>query len=163
MHKKGRERKIHGRGAVNKTMVLAALQRGGGVRLKVEKVADRETLHGFIKKNTRPETKFIYTDELPAYKGIEDEDTKHESVNHGAGEYVRGDVHTNGAEGVFSLFKRSIVSAYHQISAKHLDRYLDEFEFRLANRDNPFLSRDALLRLLASSNLEYKELTAKVS
>jgi len=42
----------------------------------------------------------------------------------------------------------------------HLDRYLDEFEFRFNNRHNPFLFRDTLLRLLASSNLEYKNLTA---
>jgi transposase-like protein len=55
--------------------------------------------------------------------------------------------------------RRSIVGSYHQISVKHLDRYLDEFEFRFNNRNNPYLFRDTLLRLLASSNLEYKELT----
>jgi hypothetical protein len=54
---------------------------------------------------------------------------------------------------------RSIAGSYHQLSIKHLDRYLDEFEFRFNNRHNPFLFRDTLLRLLASSNLEYKELT----
>lgn len=43
---------------------------------------------------------------------------------------------------------------------KHLDRYLDEFEFRFNNRDNPYLFRDTLLRLLTASNLEYKDLTA---
>lgn len=62
-------------------------------------------------------------------------------------------------ENVWSLFKRSIVGSYHQISMKHIDRYLDEFEFRFNNRNNPYLFRDTLLRLLASSNLEYKELT----
>lgn len=62
-------------------------------------------------------------------------------------------------ENVWTLFKRSIVGSYHQVSEKHLDRYLDEFEFRFNNRDNPYLFRDTLLRLLASSNLEYKELT----
>ncbi len=60
----------------------------------------------------------------------------------------------------FNTFKRSIVGAYHQVSEKHLDRYLDELEFRFNNRDNPYLFRDTLLRLIASDNLEYKELTS---
>jgi transposase-like protein len=159
MHKKDRERKIQGRGTVGKAMALAAIQRGGGVRLQVEKTRDRKTLHTFIKAALDGDTKRIMTDEWPAYDGIADANTTHETVNHSADEYVRGDVHTNTVEGVFSLFKRSIVGAYHQVSTKHLDRYLDEFEFRFNNRNNPYLFRDTLLRLIASSNLEYKELT----
>ncbi len=46
-----------------------------------------------------------------------------------AEEWVRGDIHTNSVEGAFSLFKRAIVGSFHQVSGKHLDRYLDEFEF----------------------------------
>jgi transposase-like protein len=79
------------------------------------------------------------TDTFPAYEGIADENTRHETVNHLAKEYVRGECHTNGVEGVWSLFKRSIVGSYHQVSTKHLDAYLDEFEFRFNNRDNPYL------------------------
>ena len=101
------------------------------------------------------------TDELPAYRGIADHDTTHETVNHSAEEWVRGDVHTNTIEGVFSLFKRSVVGAYHQISAKHLPAYLDEFEFRFDNRKNPYLFRDTLLKLIAAPKLEYKELIEK--
>lgn len=159
MHKADRARKIQGRGPVGKAMVLGAIQRGGGIRLTVEKRNDRATLHKFIKTALADETECIMTDEAPAYDGCGDANTRHESVNHHAGEYVRGDVHTNGVEGVWSLFKRSIVGSYHQISEKHLDRYLDEFEFRFNNRNNPYLFRDTLLRLIASSNLEYKELT----
>ena len=72
---------------------------------------------------------------------------------------MRGLAHTNTLENVWSLFKRSIIGSYHQISVKHLDRYLDEFEFRFNNRHNPYLFRDTLLRHLITSNLEYKELT----
>ena len=54
-------------------------------------------------------------------------------------EWVRGEVHTNTMEGVWSLLKRSIIGSYHQISVKHLDRYLDELEFRFNNRNNPYL------------------------
>jgi len=59
-----------------------------------------------------------------------------------------------------SLFKRSIVGAYHQVSAKHLPAYLDEFEFRFDNRNNPYLFRDTLLRLIGSESLTYKDLVA---
>jgi len=158
MHKKDRERKIKGRGPSGKAMVLAAIQRGGGVRLKVEDRRDRETLHAFIRGEISPDAERIMTDEWEAYKGIEDENTKHETVNHGKDEYVRGDVYTNNAEGVFSLFKRSIVGAFHQVSVKHLDRYLDEFSFRFDNRNNPYLFRDTLLRLVSSDSLTYEEL-----
>jgi hypothetical protein len=82
-------------------------------------------------------------------------------VDHVKKEWVRGEVHTNTVENVWSLFKRSIIGSYHQISVKHLDRYLDEFEFRFNNRENSFLFRDTLLRLLASTNLEYKNLIAE--
>ena len=159
MHKSDRERRIQGRGAVGKAIVLGAIQRGGGVRLTVEKRNDRATLHKFIKAALADNTECIMTDTAPAYDGIADANTRHETVDHHRGEYVRGDVHTNGVEGVWSLFKRSIVGSYHQISEKHLDRYLDEFEFRFNNRNNPYLFRDTLLRLIASPNLEYKELT----
>ena len=159
MHKKDRERRIRGRGSVGKAIVLGAIQRGGGVRLSVEKRNDRATLRRFIKAALADETECIMTDTAPAYVGCEDANTRHEMVDHKKGEYVRGECHTNAVESVWSLFKRSIVGSYHQISEKHLDRYLDEFEFRFNNRNNPYLFRDTLLRLIASSNLEYKELT----
>ena len=63
--------------------------------------------------------------------------------------------------GVWSLFKRSIVGSYHQISTKHMDAYLDEFEWRFNQRDNPYLFRDTLVRLLNSPKMEFKELTEK--
>jgi transposase-like protein len=161
MHKNVRERKITGRGASGKAMVLGAIERGGKIRLKVDKRADRETLHAFIKAMASPQAECIMTDELPAYEGIADEDTRHETVKHSEEEWVRGDVHTNTVENAWSLFKRSIVGSYHQISAKHLDRYLDEFEFRFNNRNNPYLFRDTLLRLIGSESLPYETLTAE--
>ena len=143
----------------NKSVVLGAIERGGGTRLAIEKRRDRKTLHKFIETHA-PDAEKVYTDDFEAYKGIEDKDTEHESVNHSSGEYVRGDVHTNSVEGVFSLCKRSIVGAYHQVSAKHLPAYLDEFEFRFDNRNNPYLFRDTLLRLIGSGKLTYDKLVA---
>ncbi len=159
MHKAERARKIQGRGAYGKAMVLGAIERGGKVRLDAAINRDRETLKAFIASKLADETSAIMTDDFPAYDGCGDSNTRHETVNHSAKEWVRGDVHTNTMENVWSLFKRSIIGSYHQISVKHLDRYLDELEFRFNNRNNPYLFRDTLLRLLASSKLEYKKLT----
>ncbi len=142
----------------NKVIVVGAVQRGGAIRLRVVKGRDRETLHGFIRENVAGETQAIYTDELPSYLGIADENTKHETVKHRDKEYVRGEVHVNSVENVWSLLKRSIIGSYHQVSAKHLDAYLDELEFRYNNRENPYMFRDAMLKLLLAETLPYAKL-----
>jgi transposase-like protein len=160
IHKKKLAKMKLGIGYDNKAMVLGAIERGGKVRLAMGgRTATREILHAFIKDKLANETSLIVTDYHKGCDGIGDDDTLHAKVNHEKKEWVRGIVHTNTLEGVWSLFKRSIIGSYHQVSIKHLDRYLDEFEFRFNNRENPYLFRDTLLRLLASSNLEYKELT----
>ncbi len=71
------------------------------------------------------------TDENSAYIGLGDEFAGgHETVNHSAGEYARGDATTNTVEGFFGLFKRGVTGSFHHISEKHMDRYLNEFSFR---------------------------------
>lgn len=144
----------------NKTMVIGVIQRKGKVRLKVIDGADKKTLHKFIKDHTADDTELIITDEWPAYKGIADKNTKHETVNHSEEEWVRGDIHTNTIEGVWSLLNRSVVGTYHKLSAKHLDAYLNELEWRHNNRKNPYLFRDTLMKLLGAEKLEYKELVS---
>lgn len=101
------------------------------------------------------------TDELQAYTHLDKAGYRHEAVKHSQEEWVRGDVHTNSIENAWSLFKRSIVGSYHQISTKHMDAYLDEFEWRFNGRDNAYLFRDTLMRLLNAPKMEFKELTAK--
>ncbi len=61
---------------------------------------------------------------------------------------------------VWSLLKRSIVGSYHQVSAKHLDACLDELEFRFNNRENPYMFRDAMRKLLVAETLPYAKLIA---
>ena len=63
-------------------------------------------------------------------------------------------------QGVWSLLKRSIVGSYRKLSTKHLDSYLGELEWRFNNRENPYLFRDTLLKLIKSESLPYQELTA---
>ena len=160
----GGKRHGMGRGYVgNKAMVVGAVQRGGKVRMKVEKRDDKATLHGFVANHVSPNVENIYTDENPSYKGLDNDpgDTSlHQTVNHSAKEYVRGDVHTNSIEGAFGLFKRGVTGSFHHVSHKHLDRYLDEFEFRYNNRKNPCLFRETLRRLVNTGNIEYAKLTA---
>jgi transposase-like protein len=144
----------------NKTVVVGAIQRGGAIRLQVVRGRDRESLQGFIRENIAGDIEAIYTDEWPAYRGVADEDTEHETVNHSEGEYVKGDVHTNSVENVWSLLKRSIIGSYHQVSTKHLETYLDELEFSFNNRENPYTFRDAMLKLLLAETLPYAKLIA---
>ncbi|MDP8925871.1 MAG: IS1595 family transposase [Actinomycetota bacterium] len=155
--------KVEGKGRAykgNKTVVVGAIQRGGNICLQVIRGTDRETLHGFIRENTAGDTEAIYTDEWPAYRGIADKDTEHKTVKHRDKEYVaEGDIHVNSIENVWSLLKRSIIGSYHQVSAKHLDAYLDELEFRFNNRENPHMFRDAMLKLLVAETLPYAKLT----
>ena len=127
--------------------MAGAAQRGGEVRLEVIDDRTREVLHNFIKKYIADNTEAIYTDDWPAYNGIENHDTRHETVNHSADEWVSGDVHTNSVENIWSLLKRSLVGSYHKVSKKHLDAYLDELEWRFNNRENPYLFRDTLLKV----------------
>src|ERR1700682_1599670 len=159
----GGKRRHVGSGYVgNKTMVMGAVQRDGAIRLRIEQSRDGKTMKGFVNDVCVGETERIYTDEHSGYVGLADADTIHESVNHSAEEWVRGDVHTNSVEGVWSLFKRAIVGSYHQVSTKHLDRYLREFEFRFNNRRNEFLFRDTITKLIESPTLTYAELTGNV-
>jgi transposase-like protein len=144
----------------NKAIAIGAVQRQGMIRLQVIPNATKAVLQQFIKDNTAPDTEAIYTDEMPAYWGIEDEDTKHRWVNHSAEEWVVGDVHTNGIESVWSLLKRSIIGSYHKVSIKHLDAYLDELEHRFNNRRNAYIFRDTLIKLVQADALPYRELTA---
>ena len=143
----------------NKAIVLGAVERGGDIRMRTGRTNSREVLHGFI-RDCAPNPKRIMTDEWQAYRGCGDADTTHETVEHGAKEYVRGDVHTNTVEGAFGLFKRGLIGSFHQVSHKHLDRYLDEFEFRYNNRKNPYLFRDTLTRLVTTETMPYEQLTA---
>jgi transposase-like protein len=77
---------------------------------------------------------FLMTDEHGGYETVGKEFASHQTVTHYAGEYVRGDAHTNTVEGYFSILKRGITGVYHHVSQEHLKRYLGEFDFRYNQR-----------------------------
>ena len=82
----------------------------------------------------------LYTDEHRSYKGVKG--YRHETVNHGAGEYVRKLVHTNSIESVWALLKRGHYGTFHQWSKKHLNSYVNEFVFRLNTRKLPAFDKE---------------------
>jgi transposase-like protein len=142
-----------------KTAVLGAIQRGGEIRLQSTRLANQDSMQTFV-RTVAPNPKRYITDEHGGYMGIADGDTTHETVEHGRHEYVRGDVYTNSIESAFGLFKRGMIGSFHQVSRKHLDRYLEEFEFRFNNRKNAYLFRDTLTRMVQAEALPYHKLTA---
>jgi transposase-like protein len=141
----------------HKTIVVGAADRDGDVRLTVVKRATQKNLHAFIVKNVKPGSA-VHTDESNLYNDLVRKGFEHETVEHSVGEYVRANVHTNTVEGVWSLFKRSIVGSYHQLSTKHMGAYLHETAFRYNNRGNPFMFRDTLLKLLGAPTLKFADL-----
>lgn len=115
-----------GRGGVGKSAVVGAKDRASKkIKAKVVEKTDAKTLQGLVKETASKDSK-VYTDENRAYKGL----INHETVNHSAGEYVRGDVHTNGIESFWAMFKRAHKGTFHKMSAKHLQRYINEFSGR---------------------------------
>ncbi|HEY5707826.1 MAG TPA: IS1595 family transposase [Solirubrobacterales bacterium] len=150
-------------GRSKKKLVLGAIARDGEVRLVMRSGGARETkasYRKFVKDVVGDDAEYIFTDSDYSWGDMTDWNTKHRKVDHSTDEWVRGIVHTNTIESVWSLFKRSVVGTYHQLSAKHLPAYLDEMAFRFNNRHNAFLFRDTLLRMIEGETLPYAELIA---
>jgi transposase len=125
------------KGEGNKTCVVGAVERKGRVVAVTADGASRKTLHGIAKEYILPES-VIYTDDLSAYHGLEKiNGYQHHRINHSAGVYVMGPIHTNTIEGFWSLVKRGIGGVYHSVSRKYLQSYLDEYTFRYNHRLSP--------------------------
>ena len=121
------------RGYAHKHAVLSLVERGGKIRsfhVDGTKAAD---VMPIVKANVAKETR-IMTDEAGQYAHIEKDFAGHEFVRHGAGEYARGDAHTNTVESYYAVFKRGMKGVYQHCAEKHLHRYVAEFDFRHNNR-----------------------------
>lgn len=122
-----------GRGT-DKTPVLALVERNGNVVSKPVQRVNAATLKGAIKEMIHKGS-CIMTDEWAAYTGIGQHFSGgHEVVNHGNGEFRRGNASTNTVESYLALLKRGVHGAFHHVSKKHLYRYCDEFSFRWNHR-----------------------------
>ena len=113
--------------------IIALVERGGNIRTFHVAHADKVTVSKIVVDNINHESR-LHTDESRLYSGANERFAAHETVHHSSGEYVRDDVHTNSAEGFFSIFKRGMRGVYQHCSEKHLHRYLAEFDFRYNHR-----------------------------
>ncbi len=134
MHKADRERRITGTGGIDKTAVVSLVQRGGTVRSRVVKQKISGATLGPILREQIAADATLMTDSFGGYFHPGKEFAAHETVNHLAGEYVRGNAHTNTVEGYFSQLKRSIDGTHHHVTPEHLHRYVGEFDFRYNTR-----------------------------
>jgi transposase-like protein len=117
----------------NNRPIVALVERGGNVRTFHVPVADKATVTKIVRENIDRESR-LHTDESRLYWGSDEHFAEHESVNHTAKEYACDDVHTNSAEGYFSIFKRGMRGIYQHCAEKHLHRYLAEYDFRYNHR-----------------------------
>lgn len=160
MHKAKRLAAIKGTGGKGKTPVFALKSRMGEVRAKVVPSVGIVDLHREIKSNVA-QGATLYTDKWVGYRGLKAQ-FNHATVDHMAKEYVNGDCHTNGIESFWALFKRGYHGIYQHMSKKHLQRYINEFTFRLNRRTESMqtIFSDVMQKISESSKLGYKELTA---
>lgn len=129
----GKHKGKRGLGAEGKTVVFGMIERKGKAISKVVPNVKMATLQPLINLNAEKNST-IMTDELRSYSRVKVNGYNHETVKHGLGEYVRGNVHTNGIEGFWSQLKRSLGGTHHVVSPKYLQTYVDEFVFRYNHR-----------------------------
>lgn len=156
-----------GRSTMTKSAVMGTLQRDSGdgfSKIKTAVITDtgRRSLMKQITDNVETGST-IYSDKFPSYAKVGTL-YKHAVVDHSKGEYVRGDAHTNGIESYWATFKRGYYGIYHQMSKKHLQRYVDEFAYRFNNRESEFdeVFSDLVRNVSSLPALKYKMLTQPV-
>jgi transposase-like protein len=149
----------------NKEVVIGIRERGGDLRFFHAADVSSGTLSKYIKENISADVDVIMTDEWGGYpKAMIDagiHGRKHKTIKHKDKIYVDGDIYTNTAESAFSLLKRGIIGTWHKLSAKHLQAYLAEMEFRFNRRKNPHLFTDTLRHMVTSSTLTFEVLTSE--
>ncbi|MCY4540201.1 MAG: IS1595 family transposase [Chloroflexi bacterium] len=158
-NKHARKKLRAGRGTVGKTPVVGMKDRETKeVKAQVVESTDGETLQGFVTEHTVEGT-VVYTDSARAYLGLP---RPHETVDHGVGEYVREQAHTNGMESFWSMLKRGFTGTFHKISRKHLHRYVTEFAGRHNARPlDTEAQMERIVRNMEGARLRYDDLIAE--
>lgn len=162
------KKKKLGRGPVGKAIVFGAKSRDGEVRAQVIQGTSGAEL-GAAVTETVAAGATVYSDEHGGYLGLKEH--RHAAVNHSAGQYVMGDVHTNGIESFWAIVKRANMGIFHHWSTKHLDRYLTEFAFKSTTKELPAFNVDgsdcgintvrAFMAGMEGRRLTYKRLIAE--
>lgn len=139
----------------NKTPIIGYMVRGGELKLQV--AHNRKDMASMV-VNTLSNEAVLITDASGIYPPIANNFAGHEVINHSEKEYVRGIIHTNSIEGVFSLFDRMVIGTYHYISPKHMQKYANELSFRFNSRQSSSLDRFNLLLSNSTHRLTYQKL-----
>ena len=126
--KSGRYVNVH-----DKQKVIALVERNGEVRSFHVASINGKTLKAVLTNNISPSANLM-TDDYHGYRAIAKGFASHQAVKHSAGEYARGNAHSNTVEGFFSILKRGLIGTYHHVAPKHLGRYCTEFDFRYNTR-----------------------------
>ena len=158
----GKDRNRHewqiqeGRGPKGKTPVVGMKDRETGkVMAEVVEKTDKHTLQGFVAVNTEVDAT-VYTDGAKAYEGMP---RRHEAVDHSVKEFVRDMAHTNGIESMWAMLKRGYNGTYHHFSAKHAQRYVNEFAGR--HNQRPMDTQDQMSAMVVNGvgkRLRYADL-----
>ena len=149
---------LTGRGGVDKTAVAGIKDRETNqVKAQVVERTDAKTLQGFVTGNTAEDAQ-VYTDEATAYQGLP---RPHDTVKHSVSEYVNGMAHTNGIESFWAVLKRGYHGTFHHLSAKHLQRYINEFATRhnLRPKDTITIMSETVAKM-EGKRLTYADLIA---
>ena len=156
-NKHSRQKLRAGRGSIGKVAVAGVKDRATGrVSAAVVTDTDGQTLRGFVTDRVSPNAT-VYTDDHAAYRGL----LNHAAVKHSVGEFVNNQVHTNGIESFWSLFKRGYYGTYHKMSPAHLNRYVREFTGRHNHREDDTLDQmAAVVRGMDGKRLPYRDLIA---
>ena len=152
------EHKKQGTSTGGKAIVAGAKDRGARkIQARMVEGTDRLTLKAFV-VDVADESATVYSDGHHAYHTLPH---KHESVNHSAGEFVRGMAHTNGIESFWSMLKRGYHGTFHHFSKKHLQRYVNEFSARYNVREMDTIQQMGFLaRRMGGKRLKYEDLIA---
>lgn len=159
-HKSKQVTNPQGRSLRDKTPVMGLYQRNGNITSKPVSDTTMQSLQPIIRSNVKEGSRLI-TDEWGGYNGL-NKNYNHNVIQHGKGQYVIGDVHTNNLEGFWSLLKRGIIGIYHQVSEKHLEKYCSEFNFRYNSRVSSEADRIDKAISQCKGRLKYRELIGKV-
>jgi len=112
----------------NKVCVAGVVERKGRATVQIVDYVSEEALTSFVERNVKEGSKMC-TDGYGGYNGLNYAGFFHESVDHNR-EFVRGNVHTQTIEGLWSFIKRKLKGTYYKVSNKNLLKYLKEFVLR---------------------------------
>lgn len=149
------------RGMAHKHAVFSLVERQGKVRSFHVQNVTANTLKPIMQAHM-DSAAHLMTDDAGQYRILGKVSATHGVINHSSKEYVRGNVHTNTVEGFFSILKRGLIGTFHHVSEQHLQRYVNEFDFRYNYRQKlGFTDEDrttAALRGISHKRLTYRRI-----